>query len=243
MKNLLSRTSTLAVAAAVVAAIPATAMAGAITVDGVMDANDDYTNSFIANWTNEHHTAGSVFTSGTDETTVWWEANAGLFYLFVEAPLEAKNMIWGAGVTAEELALYDVHNTSLGHHGPLSGLDYGKATGSEKAIFGGMTADLDDDNVATSRSFLIDNGTCDTTDCAASGQTMSFEFGFNMSAGDFANLVADIETNGIQFHLSPERGGPGGPPPVIPPPVPTPATLPVMFLGMLMLLASARRRV
>ena len=244
MKNLFSRTRILAVATAVVAAIPATAMAGPITVDGVRDANDDYTNSFIANWTNEHHSAGSQFTDGTDETTVFWELNAGLFYLFVEAPLAAKNMIWGAGVTLAELALYDVHNTSLNHHGPLSGIDYNKAVGSEKAVFGGMEVKLKDDSVsnggdvtdnATSRSFLIGNGTCDTTDCAATTTTMSFEFEFDMSAGDFQSLVSDLSTNGIEFHLSPERGGPP------PTQVPAPATVPLMLFGMLLLAASRRR--
>ena len=71
---------------------------------------------------------------------MWWESNASGQFLFIEAPLVAKNMIWGAGVSAEELALYDDHNThkeSNGkpHHGPLSGIDYNMAVGSEKAIF------------------------------------------------------------------------------------------------------------
>ena len=160
------------------------------------DANDAYGNSFTANWTNEHHGHGSIFNDGTDETTVWWESNASGQFLFIEAPLVAKNMIWGAGVSAEELALYDDHNThkeSNGkpHHGPLSGIDYNMAVGSEKAIFEGITAKLEDDSVsgttsglvanATSRDYLVNNAmTCNTTDCSALTTTMSFEFQFDL---------------------------------------------------------------
>ena len=120
MNNLLNNTRALALASVMFAAIPATVMAGPITVDGINGNGDMYTHWFTANWTNEHHNAGSAFQDGTDKTTVWWAGGqaSGLYYLFIEAPLEAKNMIWGAGVTPAELALYDVHNTSLGHHPP-----------------------------------------------------------------------------------------------------------------------------
>ena len=263
MKNLLNNAKALALVSVMFAAIPSTVMAGPIIVDGINGNGDTYTNSFIANWTNEHHKAGSVFKDGTDETTVWWELDSGLYFLFIEAPIEAKNMTWGAGVTAAELALYDVHNTSLGHHDPLTGLDYGKATGSEKVIFGGITAELTTgkkgkkgkkakkgtgtsglQDSATSHDYVLAHG-CNTIDCAASTTTMSFEFAFNMNTNAFQTLLSDIKTGGIKFHLSPERAGPGSPPLTPPPPlkVSTPGTLPLMFSGMLLLFAAARRRV
>ena len=251
MKNFLSSPRAFALVAIVFAAIPGIVMAGPITVDGVRDGNDAYTNSFIANWTNEHHKHGSIFDEGTDETTVWWELNAGSYYLFIEASLVAKNMIWGAGVTAAELTLYDAHNTHIEdngnpHHGPLSGIDYNKATGSEKAIFEGITAKLKDDSLsgasslaanAISRDYLVNNAmTCDTTDCAATTTTMSFEFQFGLSAAAFQALLGGIATNGIEFHLSPERGGPTAQ-------VPAPATLLLMIFGGLgMFTASMRRK-
>ncbi len=227
------------------------AMAGIITVDGVRDGNDAYTNSFIVNWTNEHHNHGSIFADGTDETTVWWELNSGSYFLFIEAPLVAKNMIWGAGVSATELALYDVHNMHIEtsgnpHHGTLSGIDYNKAVGSEKAIFDGITAKLKDDSVsganglvanATSRDYLVNNAICDTTDCAATTTTMSFEFEFDLSAGDFSSLLNGIAADGIEFHLSPERGA-------LSVSVPEPGTLALLGIGLFgMGLARRKRKV
>ena len=252
MKYSLSSPRILALVALVFASTPGSVMAGAITVDGVNDSNDAYTNSFIANWTNEHHNhapdPGSVFTSGTDETTVWWESYGTSYYLFIEAPLEAKNMIWGSGVSATELALYDVHNThiepggSTPHHGPLSGIDHGKATGSEKAIFEGITAKLKDDSVsgatglvdnATSHSFLDNSGICNDSACAATTTTASFEFEFNLSTSDFSALLSGIATNGIEFHLSPERGGTTS--------VPEPTTLALLGAGLLGLFMRRKR--
>ena len=233
--------------AVLVAAHPGAALAVPI-VDGITSAGE-YSNSFIANWTNEHHGHGSMFNDGTDETTVWWDTGSASYFLFIEAPLPVKNMIWGNGVTAEELALYNVHNTHLesdgkNHHDDLTGIDYSKAVGSEKAIFAGIEAKLKDDSVknasglvdnATSRSYLLDNLICDMTNCAGLTTTMSFEFEFDLSSADFQTLPSDIQTNGIEFHLSPERGGP-------PIDVPAPATLWLMMSGILMLLATARRR-
>jgi len=152
MKRVLGTGRILALVSLVFAAIPGSVMAGPINVDGARDGNDAYTNSFIANWTNEHHKDGSIYQDGMQETTVWWEEDSDFFYLYTEVPIWAKNMIWGAGVSAAELALYDVHNMSLGHHSTLSGIDYGKAAGSEKALFGGITANL---NATTSGRLLV----------------------------------------------------------------------------------------
>ena len=247
MSNFCKKTRFLTTMAAGVLLLPIhSAMAGIITVDGVRDGNDAYTHSFTANWTNEHHSAGSVFTDGTDETTVWWELDSGYYYLFIEAPLEAKNMLWGSGMTAAELLLYDVHNTSLGHHDPfvLSDFDHEKATKSEKTIFAGIEAKLKDDSVkdasglidnATSHSYLDDNGICNDLGCAAAGTTMSFEFKFDLSAGDFWSLLNGIAVDGIEFHLSPERGA-------LPVSVPEPGTLALLVIGLAGMGLTRRRR-
>ena len=89
---------------------------------------------------------------------------------------------------------------------------------------------------ATSLDYLLDNNICDLTDCSATTTTMSFEFQFGLSADEFEALRNSISDDGIEFHLSPERG-------LLPQMVvPTPATLPVMFFGILLLIAASRCR-
>ena len=95
----------------------------AITVDGFLGLNE-YNNSFTSGWYNGHG-KDSKFPEGGQTTTGYWESSGGNFYLYLAAPLEAKNMIWGNGFTADEAALYGTSDGS-----------FSKMTGSEKLLSG-----------------------------------------------------------------------------------------------------------
>jgi len=91
-----------AVSGSALAAIPP----APVLVDGHLDlgGTDGYTNSMSASvdWFNDHHSS-----LGVDQTTVYWlEDSAYGLYVYMEASLAAKNMIWGTGETAAELDLY-----------------------------------------------------------------------------------------------------------------------------------------
>ena len=199
-----------------------TANAAAVTVDGVKDGNDSYTDSFTANWINGHKTADSIYNDWSDQTTVWWTTDADNMYLYLEAPLYAKAMVYGDGCdvacTAEYFDHWDTHHNETPDK-PFR-MDYKTATGSEKivydVIFGGGTYEgklqgkskgpgIND--YASSLEWLLGNATCDMTDCAASTVEMSFEFALDLGVVNVANVIASIEqpAEGLVFHLSPER--------------------------------------
>ena len=192
--------------------MPLGTIAATVTVDGVRDGSDSYSNSFDASWTNGHKTEFSIYADGSDTTTVYYEMDSGSLFLYMEVPLYAKNMIWGTGAT--DVTEYQDH--WLTHHGGTFVMDYNAATGSEKAVFAGNAeAKLKDDSTnnfgglglldsATSRDWVLLNG-CDTTNCAASTVAMSFEFQFDLAIIDEDAFLAAIEDDGIVFHLSPER--------------------------------------
>ena len=64
---------------------------------------------------------------------------------------------------------------------------------------------------------------------------------FDLGPAAFTSLWNGIALNGIEFHLSPERGGPATPggPAVV---VPAPATLLLMISGVLGMFTASRRR-
>ena len=204
---------------------------GIVEVDGVMDGMDDYSvasggGSFTTTWYNGHKTEDSIY--GTEAnplgtTTVHYTTDNTRLYLYMEVPLYAKNMIWGNGVTAQDIEDYE--RQWLGHHNGTLNLDYKTATGSEQAIYsatfsdgigGAYTGHLQGDSsgrgvdqYATSLDWLLANNVCDTTNCAASTTTMSFEWGLNYNAFpsfDPDEVIQGLMDNGIEFHMSPERG-------------------------------------
>jgi hypothetical protein len=209
--------------------------ANAVVVDGVLDAPgaaDNYANSFVTSWTNGHQTENSAYSDGLDNTTVRYTQMGDMLYLYMEVPLYAKSMIWGDGVTAQDILDYNVQYST--HHDDLTEITYETATGSEKTVFDGgiglvfaakkkkddkdgggtqYVGDLQGEasgigivEYATSHDYLIfDSMQCDTTNCDASDTKMSFEFKFNLTAEDQDLLLAGIQTDGIEFHLSPER--------------------------------------
>ena len=221
--------------------------AAVVQVDGVMDGSDSYTDSFTANWTNGHKTEFSVYADWTDQTKVFYTTDAGSLFVYMEVPLYAKAMVYGAGCdaacTAEYFDHWDTH-----HNGSLV-MDYKTATGSEKTEFdvtfgggsyeGKLQGNTKGDGVldfATSLQWLLGNNTCDMTDCAASAVEMSFEWKFDLNYISVAQLRATLEdpAMGLVFHMSPERR-------ILASPVPVPAAV-WLFGSALGLLGWMRRK-
>ncbi len=246
-----------------------TAAAGGVTLDGVSDG-DSYEGSKTATWYNGHKSDKSVYGDFGDQkgsTTVRWHADANFFYVFVEAPIGAKNMIWEnnstanwglplsntdatTGLTESDAAPYRVQHET--HHGAGDlKLDFGGATSSEKlvlvdsngnSVFEADLAGNADNNYGLvsggfkdSVDYLLDNGLATQALSLNRDRTMSFEFKFAYDGGaggtgDNAAFLALFD-NGIEMHLSPERGLTTGTPPT-PPAVPLPPAA-AMGLGLL----------
>ena len=238
-----------------------------ITLDGVNGAGDVYTNTESVSWFNGHRTDDSIYGDFNNQaglTNIHYGVSslagesAGLqyFFLHVEVPLYAKNMIWedtdwsnalsnmdpNSGLTESDVASYRTHHET--HHNPFTmNLDFNGATGSEKVIFlnsnGGdeFKADLDGnaDNAfglldfKDSVDYLLDNNLATEDLSLNRNTTMSFEFMFALDSGLNEEILSYVR-NGIEFHLSPERGLP----------VPAPASL--AFLGLGSLTLTKRRR-
>jgi len=131
-------------------------------VNGYMTAGE-YDTSFTAGWYNGHQESGSQYQKADSfETEVWYTSTVDNFFLYIEAPVEVKNMIWGTGFSIAKATEYYQHwcspndgnpaaldGSNCAHHADgfatflADKTDYGAMTGSEKVIFaGGYTADL-----------------------------------------------------------------------------------------------------
>jgi hypothetical protein len=150
MKNPIRKT--LLIATCMVAATPAFSDP---IVDGFMTVVE-YDNSFTAGWYNGHNQSGSQYQKADSlETDVWYTSTASFFYLYIEAPVEVKNTIWGTGFTGAEATEYYQHwcspndgnpaaldGSNCAHHDDgyakflADKTDYGTMTGSDKVIFG-----------------------------------------------------------------------------------------------------------
>jgi len=239
-----------------------------ISLNGVLGGGDSYANSETVTWFNGHQTANSIYGDFDNQfatTRIRYGAStlAGdssgtqYFFLHIETPLYAKNMIWqdmdwrnnfpianmdpDVGLTEDDVASYRIHHET--HHNPGDmQLNFNGATGSEKMVFLNSNgnrvfqADLagNTDNsfglidVKDSVDYLFDNNISTEALSLARNTTMSFEFQFALDSA-MNDQILDYIRNGIEFHLSPERGLP----------VPAPMSGALLGLGGL---ATLRRR-
>jgi len=245
MKTILKRT----LAATAFLASFATAYGQTISYDGIFSAADGYSSTEIVKWFNGHDdTTFGDFNTQKYNTFIRYgvgtqagdPSGTKYFFLFAESPLEAKNMVWGAGMNAMEIAQY----------GKL--LDFSAATGSEKISLlnssgsAVVVADIGS-NVSgkgkntlgfgmigfkDSVDYLIGNGISNTTTSSARTYTMSVEMKFALDPVKNAQVVAAAR-NGLDFHLSPDRG-------LIPQLVPEPST--TLLFGLLSTIGLFRRK-
>ena len=241
------------------------ATAASITLDGIFDGSPPYSSSDTVGWFNGHKTEDSIYGDQTNQlgtTTIHWgvgelageTSGTEYFFLYVDVPLYAKNMIWedkgkdgwkndypvtntdpNAGLTEADVSSYRVHHET--HHDPGDmKLDFKGATGSEKLVLnnnsGGkeFEANLagDADNTfglvdfKDSVDYLFDNSLATEQLSLNRDTKMSFEFQFAEDVTENAKLLALFD-NGIEFHLSPERGQP----------VPVPSTMLLLCSGLI----------
>jgi len=244
-----------------------TAMADAISLDGIFDGSDPaYSTTKSVLWYNDHHSQfpkkGEPGWSALQTTTVRYGtgtlaggATDEYFFLYVEAPLSNKGLVWGTGASDAEIALYNVAYDT--HHNPLSNdptssdyFDFEKAFGSEKIEFNGIKGNpkVNKDTNAwegdefsgtglldavSSVDYILDNG-CTTSGCGRTDFAFSYEFQFELSAA--AGLISffDDSDSEIKTHLSPERGGAIT--------VPEPGTLAFFGIGLAAMGLSRRRK-
>lgn len=128
---------------ALAVAFAGVASAQSFLVDGIRDSNDNYSMTKTVSWYNGHDdTTYGTIDSTTDTTTVHYGSDANNFYVYIEIPLHAKNMIWSpenavangdpnVELTTDDL---DPYNKSK--------LDMNGATGSEYIGFGASGYDV-----------------------------------------------------------------------------------------------------
>lgn len=122
----------------------------------------EYDQSFQVGWANAHAPDFSQFNEAKGlKTTAYYTFQGGMLWLGLAAPVEARSMIWGAGVSAaNKLALYQHWcSPKSGGSAPIAGgsdcdhhkdgidklkIDFKTMTGSEKLEIGDFKADLAD---------------------------------------------------------------------------------------------------
>jgi len=244
MKTLLNRSFA---ATAFILSLTA-AYSQSIQYDGIFTGADGYTNTEIVTWYNGHGSSSygdfgsqyyNTFIRYGVGTVAGDTSGTQYFFLFAESPLEAKNMVWGAGMTAEEVAQYGKR------------LSFSDATGSEKIEFvnnkgstvlkvdigsgGSLDKTAKDFGLISYKDsvmYLLSNGISTTSSSSASEFTMSVELQFALDPVKNQAII-DAARNGLNFHLSPDRG-------LIPDLVPEPST--TMLFGLLSTIGLLRRK-
>ena len=231
--------------------MPGSATASPITLDGMFDGPDSYEYSVTVKWFNGHKSApDSIYGDINNQlgtTTIHYGENelagTNYFFLYVEVPLYAKNMIWQnidwkndypvsntnptLGLTEEDVESYRVQHETHHPEGDMK-LDFGGATGSEKLVLNNssgkqfeasLAGDVKNDDTADpndqfgfiafkdSVDYLFDNSLATEALSLARNTKMSFEFQFVLDSAKNEALITLFD-NGIEFHLSPERGSP-----------------------------------
>ena len=254
MKTLI--THAVAVAAWAIAANTGYGQALKVSLDGIVTAADNYSGMETVEFYNGHDSSTyGTFANQSFTTQIRYGVaqKAGettgqqYFFMYAEVPLYAKNMVWGAGMTSEEVAQYGKR------------LDFGEATGSEKFIFmtssgselftvdfgaapplgnGGQTdygtAGLGLIAFKDSVSYLLENNLATSGKSGSSdfhNMTMSVEMQFALDPTKNNQLI-QAARNGINVHLSPDRG--------LTSIVPEPST--TLLLGFLSVAGLVRRR-
>ncbi len=202
-------------------------------VDGYMTDADSYTDKAAIYFFNGHApNAYGDMDAPIYQTYVRWgqgklsadPTGADYFFMYVETPVEVKNMVWGNVVTAADIAEYDVQYST--HHGDDPSMDYGVATGSEFMAFydnqgkeqlkSGLQPDKPTGEYGmimakTSVDYLFGLGATEASSGDASVDPrnigMAFEYQFALDSIE-NNALLDVVLNGgiIEYHLSPERG-------------------------------------
>ncbi len=239
--------------------------------DGYKTLDDSYDNQRAVYFFNGHKNDESEYGPQNDptyQTYIHWgtgtdaseNTSTQYFFLYVETPIEVKNMLWGNAFTPDDEAEYG------------KDLDYGGATGSEHIKFMSESATDDDGkdkkgkkdkknkdgdgnviiytglgksdkNVTTtgqlgvksSLDYLLANGATEADSNAGtidSRETgMAFEYKFTLDAAANQALLDNITL--IEYHLSPERG-------LVPTQVPEPSA--PLLIGITVAIGILRRR-
>lgn len=236
-------------------------------LDGYLTTMDSYTHKTAVYFYNGHEPeAYGTAANPTYQTYVHWGvgkiggAGDDYFFMYVETPIEVKNMVWGSEVTPGDIAEYDVH---FSNHHPKDPnkpnedptMDYGQATGSEFMAFydktgsqafkselkqlGGLSSiGYGMKEGRTSVDYLLFNGAIKdgaNSTSTSLGRTVGMAFEYQFTKDDTVNNdLLDVVRDGgiIEYHLSPERG-------LVPTQVPEPSTSLLGIIGLMMIL---RRR-
>ena len=217
-------------------------------VDGYMTNDDNYTNKTAISFYNGHDPeAYGTASSPIYETYVHWgvgtlSANPTgptYFFMYVETPIEVKNMVWGNGMTAAEISEY---GTSM---------DFRKATGSEYMSFydsGGneefwsyLEPGKGDSGgygmiaAKNSADYILENGLGTESSSANHDIAMAFEYQFVLNTTENNALLDILRDDGIiEYHLSPDRG-------LVPTQVPEPSSTLLIGLSSIAFLLRRKR--